>query len=142
MQCDFCQEEGGLLLMTNQETGDTQSIGTACMPPFLKAMSSSWGCWPDLDELLTPEVVEAKARELGIWPEPPATPATSAVAGATNRKAGTPRPQRAAKAAAATTATEQAANYADVPETLLSKDELAARAQTGHDTLQAVTGGQ
>lgn len=129
MQCDFCLAESGLLLMTNQETGDTQSIGTECMPTFLKAMSQTWGAWPNLDDVLTAEVVEAKAKELGIWPElAPLTDAT-----VTSRPLGAKAPRKrstaAREAVTAAQRVEAETRYADVPATLLTAQERATQAQ-------------
>lgn len=142
MQCDFCQDEPGLLLMTNQQTGDTQSIGPDCMAPFLKEMSKTYGVWPNLDELLDAATVEAKARELGIWPEVAAAPPKAAATKAAGRKAASKQPGTIVERVAAVRAGHEPTNYDEVPDALLSKEELAARAAAGHEQLQAATGGQ
>lgn len=43
MQCDFCETEPALLMVTNTENGETVAIGFSCVLPWAQSMVAELG---------------------------------------------------------------------------------------------------
>lgn len=47
MNCDFCKEEQAVLMVSDMSNGDTQAVGPACLPFFVRAMAQEMGVCGD-----------------------------------------------------------------------------------------------
>lgn len=126
MQCDFCQEEDALLMVSNMADGDTKSVGGFCLPFFVRSIAATLGI--ELEPAQPAPAVDRAAPE-------PAKRAPAKRGGATRKRGGA----AAESAAAGSTA---AAGSGGAPDSAAADSGPATPSPAeAHATMQGVTGG-
>lgn len=126
MQCDFCQDEPALLVLSNMENGDTKTVGPFCLPYFVRSMAEELGMSVTLPDA-------EPAGQPG--PEPGAEPAAS------GGEVDAPKPARKRASKAAGPRTPAGAGKGTPDPAAAVSGPAAAGSDEAHRTMQEVTGG-